>query len=164
MKRAMVLLVLAGCSEKPADKPAPKPEGGLLQYRVPEAWTSRPPANKLRKAQYSVPDKEKKAADAELVYSYFGPSGGGTLDENMERWAGQFGTTRESAKVEKATGSHPVTFVRLKGTYEGDKPGFVMMVAAVETEQGMHYLKLVGPDVTVSDWSAEFRKLALEAR
>jgi len=137
----------------------------------PRAWTSQIPTSKLRKAQYSVPDKEKESADAEIVYFYSGSFGGGSLEDNIDRWVGQFkGATRESAKIEKAQGIYPVTFVDLTGTHQAERPDAVeqsgarMIVAAIESSMGVHYLKLVGPGSTVDDWADEFRAISLAAR
>lgn len=172
MRRFWFLLLLSCSPDKPQPQPQPEPAPkkeeepapALLQFRTPDAWTSQTPANKLRKAQYAVPDKEKDEKDAELVYSYFGPYGGGSLDENIDRWIGQFaGATRETAKIEKLKGVHPITFVTLEGTYS-DQLDHQMLVAAVETPSGYHYLKLVGPLATVGDWAADFRAMVLAAK
>ena len=61
--------------------------GGQLVWTVPDSWTSEPPANAMRRAQYRVPGP---GGDAELVVFYFGPGEGGDPRANAERWAGQF--------------------------------------------------------------------------
>lgn len=176
MKRALWLLLLLSCSqEKPQpnqEEPEPKkeepkkeePKSEVLQFKVPEGWTQQTPANKLRKAQYAVPDREKDEGDAEFIYSYFGITGGGTFDENLDRWIAQFaGATRETTKVEDAKGVYPVRFVYLEGTYNNEL-NYQMIVAAVEAPSGYHYFKLVGPLATVGDWAADFRALVLAAK
>ncbi len=173
MKLAWLGLALAvGCSKSPPPQTPTKTESPgeerkpeeLLKFQAPAAWGSQTPSNRLRKAQYSVPDKEKRQEDAEFTYSYFGPSGGGTLEENIDRWAAQLtGASRENASIEKATGVYPVTFVDLSGAL-GEKTGWRMSVAAVETPKGAHYFKLLGPEATVLGWASEFRALVLGAK
>ncbi len=163
MKRALWILLLVSCSnDKPQPQPEPEPpkkEDPLLQFATPAGWTQQTPANKLRKAQYAVPDKEKDEGDAEVVYSYFGPDGGGSFEDNLDRWIAQCaGASRETTKIEKLQGAHPVTFVSLEGLDSQ------MLVAAVATPSGVHYLKLVGPSATVGDWAADFRAMVLAAK
>lgn len=162
MKRAWILALLAACHQKQpptsTQNPSPRTEEGLLAFQAPADWTSQPPANKLRKAQYAVPDKEKRAGPAEFTYSYFGSAGGATIEENVRRWAEQVGASAEDANVEKAQGAHPVTLVTC------ESGGRRLLAAAVEAPNGQHFFKLVGPDATVAGWAPEFRALALKAK
>jgi hypothetical protein len=129
-----------------------------IQFEAPAAWAKEDPANAMRKAQYRVPDKEKKARDGEMVLFYFGSSAG-TIPMNLKRWAGQMG--QQDAKGEVVEGKCKITLVDLKGTYteRPDKeplPDARMLAAVVETEAGPWYFKLTGPAETVGDWRDEF--------
>jgi hypothetical protein len=115
----------------------------------------------MRKAQYRVPDKEKKASDAELALFYFGNSAA-MVESNIERWQGQMGAAE--AKPESIQGKLKVTLVDFQGTYAGDVggdplPDARMLAAVVETPEGPWYFKLVGPADTVGDWRGEFVEL-----
>lgn len=167
MKRlALVLAALAGCSSDsptaapppPAPAAAPSaPAGNLLKFEVPAAWVKEEPANRMRKAQYRVPDKEKRAADAELVLFFFGARAG-SFEENVSRWAGQMRGSQP--RTETLQGKCRVGFVDLSGEYAGDAggdpvPNARMLAAMVETPEGPWIFKLVGPADTVGDWRDE---------
>ncbi len=138
-----------------------------VKFEAPREWTKETPSSPMRKAQYKVPDKEKKAADAQLTLFYFGAGGGGGVEANLKRWAGQMGGAE--AKPEKIEGKLKVTLVDLKGTYT-EKPGATpiedarMLGAIVETDKGPWFFKLVGPADTVGDWRDEMVKLLKEAQ
>lgn len=146
---SLVLLSLAAQDDK------------VIKFEAPKEWTKETPSSTMRKAQYKVPDKEKKAKDAELTLSFFGKGGGG-LEANLKRWSTQMGGVE--AKPETFEGKCKVTLVDLKGTYT---PGFGgdpienarMLGAVVETADGPWFFKLVGPADTVGDWKDEYVKL-----
>lgn len=141
-------------------------EAKTLKFEAPKDWVKETPANSMRKAQYKVPDKEKKSKDAELLLFYFGANSG-TIPMNLKRWAGQMGQTE--AKPETIEGKCKITLVDLKGTYtEGQGkdplPDARMLAAVVETESGPWYFKLVGPADTVGDWREELIALLKAAK
>ncbi len=164
---AIVLAALASCSEEAPPPPASPPvlptappadpPPTLISFDVPGTWNKEQPANRLRRVQYRVPDKEGKEKDAEftLTNSRIFVA----LDDNVARWSGQMGGAE--AKTESITGKHRVTLIDLAGTYAGDAqndpiPNARMLVATVETGEGPWYFKLVGPAGTVGDWRDDF--------
>jgi len=66
------------------DRPA-RPAGDVIKFDAPAGWTKEEPSNNMRKAQYKVPDKEKKGGDAQLALVYFGPRND-ALEDNLKRW------------------------------------------------------------------------------
>lgn len=177
-KSAIAFLILVSCNPSdpvpPAPKVAPdaKPEPAMMmpperpprpavdpiKFEAPKEWTKEEPANNMRKAQYKVPDKDKKAADAQLALFYFGPNND-MLDDNVKRWAQQMGADDPKAEVIK--GKCKITLVDLKGTYTGDskageQPNSRLLAAVVEDTDGPWYFKLVGPADTVGGWKEEF--------
>jgi hypothetical protein len=169
MKRfAILLAALASCSEgapppPPApgpltSSPVPSPEPSpIIAFEVPGSWNKEQPANRLRRVQYKVPDKEGKGKEAEFTLTnsrIFVP-----LEENVARWSAQMGGA--AAKTETFLGKHKVTLIDLAGTYAGDSqnepiPAARMLVATVETAEGPWYFKLVGPADTVGAWKDDF--------
>jgi hypothetical protein len=136
-----------------------------IQFEAPKEWTKETPSSNMRKAQYKVPDKEKKASDADFVLYYFGKNSG-TIDANVKRWAGQMG--QKEAKTEAIEGKCKVTLVDLTGTYteraDAEPLALARMLAAVvETADGPWYFKLVGPAPTVGGWKEEMVRLLKEA-
>jgi hypothetical protein len=138
----------------------------MIKFETPKDWAKETPSSKMRKAQYKVPDKEKKAKDAEFALFYFGPQAG-TIDANLKRWAGQMG--QASATPEKIEGACKITLVDIKGTYT-ERPDVDpienarMLAAVVETADGPWFFKLVGPADTVGDWREETVKMLKEAK
>jgi len=146
---------------------------GDLSFKTPEGWTSEPPTSKMRVAQYKLPGD---AGDASLVIYYFGQGQGGKVEDNFDRWVGQMQQTRDKAKTENLTvNGMAVTLLDVSGTYSGDmrggsqtpQPNSRMRAAVIETPKGNYYIKLTGPDKTVTRWndafmafikSAEFKK------
>src|SRR5579862_4543925 len=135
-KLPLVFLFLVSCSpdptpptpkapESPGKEPAmmmpperpPRPAVDLIKFDAPAGWTKEEPSSNMRKAQYKIPDKEKKAADAQLALFYFGPNND-MLAENLKRWAQQMGA--DDPKSEVIQGKCKITLVDLKGTYTGD--------------------------------------------
>ena len=137
----------------------------ILTFEPPKEWTKETPSSSMRKAQYRVPDKEKKAKDAEFTLSFFGGGAGG-VDANIQRWSNQMGGAE--AKPEKFEGKCKVTLVDLKGTYT---PGFGgtpienarMLGAIVATDSGLWFFKIVGSAETVGGWREEMIKMLKEA-
>ncbi len=133
----------------------------IIKFEAPKEWTKETPSSTMRKAQYKVPDKEKKAKDAELTLSFFGKGAGG-IEANLKRWSAQMGGAE--AKPEAIEGKVKVTLVDLKGTYT---PGFNgdpienarMLGAIAESADGLWFFKLVGPADTVGDWKEEYVKM-----
>ncbi len=172
MKRVWIVLpLLAACSSPPPAPPAPKeapaaaplPESkgdGLLRFAPPTGWVKEEPSNRMRKAQYRVPDKQKDHKDAEFTVFFFGASPV-SVRSNIDRWVVQMGADKASPELVQGAACK-VTLVDLSGTYSGDSQtggpveGARMLAAVVETEQGPWYFKVVGQAETVSDWREEF--------
>ena len=92
-------------------------KAGEFTFKQPAKWERIETASPMRKAQFKVNDADKKNS-AEVVFFHFGPSNGGGVQANVERWYGQFEGPREKigAKSEETTiGKRKVTFVRAEG-------------------------------------------------
>ncbi len=153
MKILLAFAVLAAQDEK------------IIKFEAPKEWTKEKPKSTMRKAQYKVPDKEKKAKDAELTLFFFGADAGG-VEDNLKRWAGQMG--QKEYKAEKVEGKSKVTLVDLAGTYQerfdtAAVENARMLAAIVETADGPWFFKLVGAADTVGDWKDEYVKMLKEA-
>jgi hypothetical protein len=177
-----VLIVLsilsAGCEGPPpkmisgetAQSPA-SPSAGSLKYRAPDGWKAEQPTSSMRAAQFLLPRAEGDAEDASLVLYYF-QGGGGSVQDNLDRWAGQMQQADGSSSKEKSKTSRMkvagmnVTVMDVSGTYtaemmpgSGDrhnKPGYRMRAAVIETPRGPYFVKLTGPEKTISRWDQSF--------
>ena len=154
----------AGVMPLPGSEAAPAPS-----YTVAEGWVSEEPANSMRVAQFRLPGLEG-AGDAELVISHFRGSGG-SVQENVDRWIGQFTQpdgrpSREVAVTgERNVNGTRVVLVTVTGTYNpgmmsgsagGPREESRLMGAILAQPDGPWFFKLVGPKVTVDRWAASF--------
>ena len=138
-------------------------------FQRPAKWEWVETASSMRKAQLKVNDAEKKNS-AEVVFFHFGPSNGGGVQANVDRWFGQFQEPREKigAKNEETKiGKHKVTFVRAEGTYlsgmpggaRTPQPGTLLRGAIVESVEGNVFVKMTGPVALVKSAEEDFRKM-----
>ncbi|HYG61626.1 MAG TPA: hypothetical protein VEL74_03525 [Thermoanaerobaculia bacterium] len=129
-----------------------------FDFDLPAGWQSEPPANNMRLAQASVPGE---GGAGQLAVFFFGPGGGGGVEDNLQRWIGQMevdpGTQPERGTLE-ANGFR-ITWVDVKGTLlpstmgmgpTTEQPGSRLLGAVVEGEGGPWFFKLTGPDATLS--------------
>jgi hypothetical protein len=154
------LIVFAQEAQKPA----------TLKYKVPAGWVEEGRSSSMRVAQYKLPRTATDTEDASLVLYYFGKGQGGTAAANVERWASQIQQTDGSrAKITEESftaNGLKVTTVDGAGTYVAEtapgsgeflnKPGFRLRAAVIETPNGSYYVKLVGPEKTVTHWNEAF--------
>ncbi|HEY3885750.1 MAG TPA: hypothetical protein VGL62_11110 [Vicinamibacterales bacterium] len=139
--------------------------GGRLAYTAPAGWNTRPPASSMRVAEFVIPKAAGDQEDAELIIYYFGGQGG-SADANIERWIGQMqqpGGAPSTARARRDTrtiNGLKVSMVDVSGTYVAEmspgaaehfnKPDFRLRAAVVQTANGPYYVKLTGPEKTVS--------------
>ncbi|NBC13898.1 MAG: hypothetical protein GVY09_11245 [Gammaproteobacteria bacterium] len=131
-----------------------------MHSSVPADWQAQQPESNMRLAQFAVP----AAGDGdgvEMVVYYFGPTQGGSVEANVERWQSQFagpdGGSVEPEITELSTrlgDDFQATLVSLRGSYargvgmgpSGDALVDRMLLAGiVETPEGKLYPQLHGP-------------------
>ena len=135
----------------------------------------------MRVAQYRLPRAEGDSADANLVVYYFGPGQGGSVEANLDRWIGQMqqpdgSSSKSKAKTENITVNQmPVTLLDVTGNYTESMMGggggggqqiqglARMHAAVIETSKGAYYVKLVGPEKTVTRHDASFMEFIKSA-
>lgn len=142
-----------------------------LKFKVPAGWVEEERTSSMRVAQYKLPKAPGDTEDASLVLYYFGQGQGGSAAANVERWIGQMkqadGSAAKDAKQESfETNGLKVTMVDVSGTYVAEtapgsgtfhnKPAYRLRAAVVETPKGSYYVKLVGPEKTVTQWNDSF--------
>ena len=120
------------------------------QFVAPEEWKQAETTSSMRKAQFDLSTEGGKTA--ELVFFYFGPSGGGGVRANVDRWTKQFQDLSDHKVKEEIIKEVKVTYVRATGTFlrvspfgpKTPKPGHSLLGAIVEGRQGSIFLKMVG--------------------
>ena len=164
---AAALALFAG-----ADEPTKEVDIGGLSFKAPESWKSVPTNSQMRRAQFQV---EPVAGDdypaTLLVYAF--PGGAGTVEANLARWQGQFkdadgklpkietktikGTNTDVIRVETAGHYKPGAIPGMPPEPERDNAR--MLVAIVTTSRVGYYLKMVGPDKTMTALKPSFEAL-----
>jgi len=137
-----------------------------IAYDVPEGWKSATPSSSMRFAEWELP--AEGSASAEVVIFFFGEGQGGGVDANLARWYSQIeqpdgSSTKDKAKLHKRMVSDfEVTMVDMTGTYVAsvrpgaserqNRPDHRMIAAVVEGDGGPWYLRVLGPEATVTKW------------
>jgi hypothetical protein len=165
--KALLLAIVCVAFSFPSPQEPQKP--ATLRYKVPAGWVEEERSSSMRVAQYKLPRAESDTEDASLVLYYFGKDQGGTPAANVERWASQIKQAdgkKPSVTETSTTSGLKVTTLNGFGTYVAEtapgsgeflnKPGFGLRAAVIETPNGSYYLKLVGPEKTVTHWHDAF--------
>jgi len=154
-----------------AAEPAQFTVGGFTFTR-PEGWGWVTPSSSMRKAQLTVPG-DKGAG--EVTFFHFGPGQGGSVESNVQRWAGQFQGGSEGAQAKTATetyGGVTVTYVSAQGTYNSGMPGgpttpvenYALLGAILQdAKNGDVYVKLTGPAALVAGATPVFQQMVKAA-
>ena len=147
-----------------ARQPAAPSGPSDVAYDAPASWQKAENPSPMRKATYKIPKAKGDAEDAELSVS----QAGGSVDMNLQRWAGQFSPKAEIKRIEKKVGDLKVTVAELHGTFSGSgmpgaaagapKEKWEMLAAIVETTPPT-FFKITGPETTVNAAKADFDKM-----
>jgi hypothetical protein len=143
---------------------------GPFSLVAPKDWTAKPVTSNMRAADFTLP-----GGDAELVVYYFGDHGAGSVDDNLDRWLGQFAQadgkkSRDVAKIEKTKfAGQDATYVSVGGHFQAqampgatqavDTPNAALLAAIIDSPSGPYYFKLVGAKPTVDAQTAAFRAM-----
>lgn len=128
------------------------------QFIAPDEWNPTEPSSSMRKAQFNLRTDAGKTA--ELVFFYFGPSGGGGVRANVDRWIKQFQDLQRNEVTEEIVNQIKVTYVRTTGTFLSGSPfgpktpmlGHSLFGAIVEGRNGSIFLKMVGQTPAVEEF------------
>lgn len=150
---------------------------GSLELSVPEGWIREKPVSSMRTAQFRLPRAEGDLEDAEVaVFNNIG----GSVEQNIERWVGQFsqpggGPSTGFERIKNFTINElHITLVYIEGIYSSrgasmsgpvmEKPDFSLLAAIVNTPDGPYYFKATGPVSTVQNWAGSFDALTQSFR
>jgi hypothetical protein len=134
---------------------------------VPAGWTPQVPSSPMRLAQFTAGSRD---GSADAAVFHFGLAGGGSVQENIDRWASQFLTEAgqpATPRIEKGNASGmPVTWVAIDGRYArgvGTGPqgqgaaNQSLRVAVLETPAGNLFFQLWGDRPAVARQEGAFR-------
>ncbi len=144
---------------------------GPFTARVPADWVEKPSVSGMRAAEFQLPGS---SGQAEVVVYYFGPSGAGGVQANVDRWLAQFTQpdgkpSKDVAKLEQATyAGQQADLVTISGNYASrampgseavNKPDQTLQAAIVPSPQGSYYFRLLGDRAAVEAQAGKFREL-----
>ncbi|MGE0757957.1 MAG: hypothetical protein AB7F89_10110 [Pirellulaceae bacterium] len=141
-----------------------------LTFTVPDGWQRKEAASSFVLAEWTLPASEPGTADARLTVS----SAGGSVEDNIQRWRGQFGGEPEqSAQNQIRVDGMDVTIVELsgvfrdqRGPFSGGAPqsGYRMYAAILPVGETMYFVKAVGPFATLGAHVDRIRSFIESAR
>lgn len=174
---ALFTLAPAFGEEKKEEKKEPTPftvADGKLAFEAPAAWTKKKPKSNIIEVEFEAPAAKGDEIAGRLTIM----GAGGNVEQNIERWYGQFtqpdgSDTKKAAKVEKKSiGGNTVHVVDIAGTYKDSPAGpfaggktvnredFRMLAAIIETKAaGNYFIKFYGPKGTIAENEKAFQEL-----
>jgi len=153
--------------------PPPAEANPGLAWNVPRNWNTSEP-KPMRLATYGIPALGGDSEGAECAVFYFGPSQGGGVQENLDRWVTQFENPKDPQRSQGSVNGFPIYRISVKGEYlapsgpmmqsSGTKKGYALLGAIVEGPAGRVFFKLTGPEKTVAASKREFEDMMKSMR
>ena len=165
---SMAAPVAEPAAAAPAAAPAHAPEGsaalaggaGKAQWTAPPNWTVQPPSSSMRVAQWKLPAAPGKEGECAMFHF----SGGGGVEDNINRWIRQFdrpgtppdgsGSPPDGDRAILNVSGVQVTMARTQGTYKTQgvtmagpvqrKENYALFAAIFEAPGDPYFLKCVG--------------------
>lgn len=144
---------------------------GQLTMTAPAEWKKQEPSVRIIEAEFAVPAVEGDKNPGRLTIM----AAGGSVEQNIERWMGQFSqpdgkATKERTATEKITvDGQAVHLVDITGTYKDQRGPFApatshedyrMLGAIIATEKsGRYFVKFYGPKKTIAANEKAFRAM-----
>ena len=149
------------------DRPEPSQYGrqGAILWQAPDHWQPQPPSNQMRFAEYEVPGSAEHSAELTVFFFGPGPNGGGGVDANLDRWAGQFGDSAEATRGTREVAGMAVHTLDVSGTYDSGmgmgtdqqaQDDQRLLGAIAETSTGLFFFRLLGDRELVTQESDGF--------
>ena len=142
-----------------------KVEIGELCLTAPSDWLRREPSSQMLLAEFSLLKAEGDRDDGRLTVS----TAGGTVEDNVNRWKGQFGgtPTKESQETLEANGvtitlvDYTGTFTDQRGPFAAGAPksGYRMLGAIIPIGEQLFFVKGSGLEKTMVAHAEKFRGL-----
>jgi hypothetical protein len=144
---------------------------GPFSLKLPADWQEKPSVSNMRAAEFQLP---ASGGQAEVVVYYFGESGAGSVQANIDRWVSQFTQpdgkpSSEVTKIEQASfAGQQASLVSVSGRYAArampggqavDKDNQSLFAAIVPSPKGPYYFRLIGDRAAVEAQTPKFREL-----
>ena len=139
---------------------------------LPQSWTFSEPSSTMRLAEATFAGP---GGPALLTVFFFGLGGGGGVEANLERWAGQIEVAAgsEPQRDSFAVGGFTISTIAAEGTLRPSGmgagptepvPGSRLLGAVIEGPGGPWFFKLTGPAETVAAAGADFDRMLRSVR
>jgi len=148
-----------------------EPSAVGIAWDMPKSWKDRG-ASSMRLATYEAP--AAGGDPGECAVFYFGPSQGGDVESNIDRWIGQFESHGKVARATRTYGGLPVKLVEVDGDYlapsgpmmqsTGTKKGWMLKGAIVEGPNGNVFFKFTGPKKVLEGAAKDFEGMLASLR
>lgn len=177
----LVMFAISRADEPQREKSPPRPvelADGKIRLMAPGEWKVIEPRVRIIEHEFALPGKEKDDVPGRLTIMI----AGGSVEDNIERWLGQFAQpdradTKERAKIEqdKIEGMK-VHWVDVAGTFKDQAGPFApavereryrMLAAIIELgdgRRGNYFIKLTGPEETLGFQEENFRDFVKSVR
>lgn len=173
---ALFFPVAVFAQEAGAEKPAAETQDvvladGAVLLKAPGHWKKVQPKINMIEAEFAVPKLEADETNGRVTIM----ASGGSIEQNIERWHGQFEMEKEPAEpIVKEVNKVKVHLVDLSGTYldtmgnpagpKSKKENYRMLAAIIETSEGNYYVKCYGPAATMEKNVEAFNKMIESVR
>ena len=128
------------------------------RFDRPDGWEFNEPSSSMRLAEAGI---SGPGGEALLTAFFFGEGGGGDVDANLQRWAGQIVAEAGTTPVRNAfdVGGYSVSTIAVEGTLQPSRmgggpteaaPDSKLIGAVVEGPDGPWFFKITGPAATVT--------------
>lgn len=146
---------------------------GKLTLTAPEGWKKIQPRVRIIEHEYQIDPVEGDKEKGRMTVM----GAGGSIQDNLDRWIGQFSQpdgseSKDKAKTEKKTvAGQEVHILDIQGTYKDspgpfaggavtNRPNYRMLAAIIVTpDSGNYFVKFYGPEKTVSENKEKFEKM-----
>ncbi len=143
---------------------------GAISLTAPPEWIAKQPAVSFILAEYALPRAEGDEEDGRLTVSV----AGGSIEDNIQRWRGQFAGSLESESTEEISmGNLKATLVDFAGEFNDqrgpfapaqERPGYRMLAAIIPVDGQLHFIKCTGPANTLAAHVDTFQAFVRSAR
>jgi hypothetical protein len=134
-----------------------------IHFTVPKAWIPKPHSQMLL-AEFAIPKAEGDQQDGRLTVS----QAGGTLEDNINRWKGQFSKKLDKEEEKPIdVGGVKVTLVDFSGTFDDSRgmmgptvtrPDYRLLGAIFENDGRLNFIKCYGPAKTIAARADEIKE------
>lgn len=147
--------------------------GGAVKLEAPAAWKVMPPKSRIVEYEFQAPGGDGK--DPARVTCM---SASGSIDDNIQRWIGQFKLTEgtEPKKEKTEVAGCVVHVVEIEGTFKEtmggpfapgpvvEKPDHAMLGAIIAKGDAKYFVKMVGSKAVVQANRDAFKKMVNEVK